>query len=124
MNMIILNYISHQCQYHLNFQPFMPGIFFISFMALSKSKAVSFVSKSPSPTMSQHEQHSPVFAFSKTLTSSKFCLALDRVKSISAVSAHSAVKGFNGDIVCEVVNGDIVFDVVNPFPSKGFPIDE
>ena len=22
------------------------------------------------------------------------------------------------------VNGDIVFDVVNPFPSKGFPIDE
>ena len=23
-----------------------------------------------------------------------------------------------------IVNGDIVFDVVNPFPSKGFPIDE
>ena len=22
------------------------------------------------------------------------------------------------------LNGDIVFDVVNPFPSKGFPIDE
>ena len=23
-----------------------------------------------------------------------------------------------------LVNGDMVFDVVNPFPSKGFPIDE
>ena len=22
------------------------------------------------------------------------------------------------------LNGDIVFDVVNPFPPKGFPIDE
>ena len=30
----------------------------------------------------------------------------------------------NGDVVFDVVNGDIVFDVVNPFPSKGFPIDE
>ena len=23
-----------------------------------------------------------------------------------------------------IINGDIVFGVVNPFPSKGFPIDE
>jgi len=34
------------------------------------------------------------------------------------------VYAFNRDIVFDVVNGDIVFDVVNPFPSKGFPIDE
>ena len=28
------------------------------------------------------------------------------------------------DIVFDVVNVDIVFDVGNPFPSKGFPINE
>ena len=38
-------------------------------------------------------------------------IALDRVKSISALSAHSAVKRS-------------VFDPVNPFPAMGFPIDE
>ena len=40
-------------------------------------------------------------------------LALDRVKSISALSAHWAVLGLMG-----------TFDVVNPLPSKRFPIDE
>ena len=37
---------------------------------------------------------------------------LDRVKSISALSAHSAVKGLIGILLIDVVNWDIVFDVV------------
>ena len=42
---------------------------------------------------------------------------------VDVVNPHSAVKGLMGTVF-DVVRGDIVFDVVNPFPCKGFPIDE
>ena len=52
-------------------------------------------------------------------STSKIRLALDRVKSISALSAHSAVKGLTNEMVQCLFWGSVVFLLVC-FQSKDF----